>query len=194
MYFLYYKTCILYICTCIFSVKMRGGGGICMLCTCTWMFVLQLPLIHPLPVSPRYVWTCRDGPWSPRYDDAASWYAYDGDEPGRVPSHARPSYRPLLLQPLYGRRHGILWYSDSSWHCASTYVHVLYMYLHVYSYTVFVWPGTCIHVHEEIKNHNSLGRDKQSPDAQDTFWPIPGLISYAGVTGNVGITCHASGA
>ena len=51
------------------------------------------------------------------------------------------------------------------------------------------------HVHE---NHNSLGREqplsldvKQSPNVQDAFWPIPGLISCAGVTGSVGITCHA---
>ena len=35
---------------------------------------------------------------------------------------------------------------------------------------------------------------KQSPDAQDTFWPIPGLISRAGVTGSVGITRHARAA
>ena len=41
------------------------------------------------------------------------------------------------------------------------------------------------------KNHNSLGCEqplgldvKQSPDAQDAFQPIPGLISYAGATGN----------
>jgi len=33
--------------------------------------------------------------------------------------------------------------------------------------------------------------DKQSPNAQDVFQPIPGLISCAGVTGSVGITCHA---
>ena len=53
-------------------------------------------------------------------------------------------------------------------------------------------------VHEYIKNHNSLGRErpsgldvKQSPDVQDVFQPIPGLISCAGVTGSVGITCHA---
>ena len=37
-----------------------------------------------------------------------------------------------------------------------------------------------------------IGLDvKQSPTAQDTFRPIPGLISCAGVTGSVGITCHA---
>ena len=44
------------------------------------------------------------------------------------------------------------------------------------------------------KNHNSLdceqslGLDiKQSPNAQDTFRPIPGLISYAGVIRSVGV-------
>ena len=31
----------------------------------------------------------------------------------------------------------------------------------------------------------------QSPNVQDTFWPMPGLISCAGVTGSVGITRHA---
>ena len=53
-------------------------------------------------------------------------------------------------------------------------------------------------MHESIKNHNSLGREwpsgldvKQSPNAQDTFRPIPGLISCAGVTGSVGVTRHA---
>ena len=46
-----------------------------------------------------------------------------------------------------------------------------------------------------IKNHNSLGCErpsgldaKQSPNVQDAFQPIPGLISCAGVTGSVGIT------
>ena len=46
----------------------------------------------------------------------------------------------------------------------------------------------------KIKNHNSLGHKRplgldvqQSPNAQDTFQPIPGLISCAGVTGSVGI-------
>ena len=53
-------------------------------------------------------------------------------------------------------------------------------------------------VHELIENHNSLGRErplgldvKQSPNAQDTFRPIPGLISCAGVTRSVGYTRHA---
>jgi len=53
-------------------------------------------------------------------------------------------------------------------------------------------------VHEYIENHNSLGRKqpsgldvKQSLNVQDPFRPIPGLISCAGVTGSVGITCHA---
>ena len=45
------------------------------------------------------------------------------------------------------------------------------------------------------ENHNSLGHERplglQSPDVQDTFQPIPGLISCAGVTGSVGITRHA---
>ena len=48
------------------------------------------------------------------------------------------------------------------------------------------------------KNHNSLGCEQplgldvnQSPDAQDAFRPIPGLISCAGATGSVGVTCHA---
>ena len=37
-----------------------------------------------------------------------------------------------------------------------------------------------------------LGVDaKQSPNAQDTFWPILGCT---GVTGSVGITCHACAA
>ena len=48
------------------------------------------------------------------------------------------------------------------------------------------------------KNHNSLGCEQllgldvnQSPDVQDAFRPIPGLISCAGATGSVGVTCHA---
>ena len=48
-----------------------------------------------------------------------------------------------------------------------------------------------------IENHNSLhewpsGLDvKQSPNAQDAYQPIPGLISCAGVTESVGITRYA---
>jgi len=49
--------------------------------------------------------------------------------------------------------------------------------------------------------HNSLGHKwssgldvKQSPNAQDAFRPIPGLISCAGVTRSVGITHHAHAA
>ena len=33
----------------------------------------------------------------------------------------------------------------------------------------------------------------KSPTAQDAFWPIPGLISYAGVTGSmqeIELICH----
>ena len=45
------------------------------------------------------------------------------------------------------------------------------------------------------RNHNSLGCEQldvnQSPDAQDVFRPIPGLISCTGATGSVGVTCHA---
>ena len=47
-------------------------------------------------------------------------------------------------------------------------------------------------------NHNSLGCEQplgldvnQSPDVQDAFRPIPGLISCTGATGSVGVTCHA---
>ena len=36
-----------------------------------------------------------------------------------------------------------------------------------------------------------LGQDvKQSPNAQDTFQPIPGLVSCAEVTESLGITCN----
>ena len=48
--------------------------------------------------------------------------------------------------------------------------------------------------HKHNNNHNALGCErpsgldvKQSPNAQDVFQPIPGLISCAGVTGSVGI-------
>ena len=48
------------------------------------------------------------------------------------------------------------------------------------------------------ENHNSLGCEQplcrdvnQSPDAQDVFWPAPGLVSHTGVTGSVGTTCYA---
>jgi len=43
-------------------------------------------------------------------------------------------------------------------------------------------------IHEE-----RLGNITEKPAAnvQDAFQPIPGLISYAGVTGSVGITRHA---
>jgi len=47
------------------------------------------------------------------------------------------------------------------------------------------------------ESHNSLGHKqpsgldvKQSPNVQDAFRSIPGLISCAGVTGSVGITRH----
>ena len=44
-------------------------------------------------------------------------------------------------------------------------------------------------------NHNSLGCERldveQSPNAQDAFRPMPGLFSCAGVTGSVGVLCHA---
>ena len=67
------------------------------------------------------------------------------------------------------------------------------MYLHVPVADACTCTGARM-----IKNHNSLGREwpsgqdvKQSPNAQDAFRPIPGLISCAGVTGSVGITCHA---
>ena len=48
------------------------------------------------------------------------------------------------------------------------------------------------------ENHNSLGCKQppgldvnQSPNVQDMFLLLPGLISCAGVTGGVGVTCHA---
>jgi len=54
-----------------------------------------------------------------------------------------------------------------------------------------------LHERELIENHSFLGREwpsgldvKQSPNAQDAFRPIPGLISCAGVTESVGITRH----
>ena len=55
-------------------------------------------------------------------------------------------------------------------------------------------PASYVRVSE---NHNSLGYEQspgldvnQSLNAQDTFQPIPGLISCVGVTGSVGATCH----
>ena len=54
-----------------------------------------------------------------------------------------------------------------------------------------------MYIHEYIENHNSLGHErpsgldvKQSPDAQDAFRPIPGLISCAEVTGNTCTCIH----
>ena len=69
----------------------------------------------------------------------------------------------------------------------------------VESLTDKIWCNTStVHMYEYIENHNSLGCKqpsgldvKQSPNAQDVFRPIPGLISCAGVTGSVGITRHA---
>ena len=56
---------------------------------------------------------------------------------------------------------------------------------------------TCMYMRIS-KNYNSLGCEQplgldvnQSPDVQDAFRPIPGLISCAGTTGSVGVTCHA---
>ena len=70
----------------------------------------------------------------------------------------------------------------------------MYMYNHVH---VRICTYTCILGYQSILNHNSLGCErpsgldvKQSPNAQDVFWPIPGLISCAGVTGSVGIQLH----
>ena len=55
-----------------------------------------------------------------------------------------------------------------------------------------------LYVLEVHENHNSLGCEQlsdldvnQSLIVQDMFQPIPGLISCVGVTGSVGITCHA---
>ena len=60
-------------------------------------------------------------------------------------------------------------------------------------------------MYKQIKNYNSLGCErpsgpdiKQSPNLQDMFWPVPGLISYTGVTGSVGVmytlcTCNTGG-
>ena len=53
-----------------------------------------------------------------------------------------------------------------------------------------------MYVHENINNslgcEQPLGLDvNQSPDVQDAYRPIPGLISYAGAIGSVGVTCHA---
>ena len=78
------------------------------------------------------------------------------------------------------------------------YVHVCSVYTHTFVGSVYTCACTCICTYTGIENHNSLRRErpsgldvKQSPNVQDAFRPIPGLISWAGVTGSVGITCHA---
>ena len=55
-------------------------------------------------------------------------------------------------------------------------------------------------VHEQSMNHISLNKKDwltcyaKSPTAQDAFEPIPGLISYTGVTGRWGLLSHARNA
>ena len=53
----------------------------------------------------------------------------------------------------------------------------------------------CYSIPCKYENNNSLGHErppgldvKQSPNAQDVFWPTPGLISCTRVTRGVGIT------
>ena len=74
-------------------------------------------------------------------------------------------------------------------YCLSTSVDVVCVHSALYRIQVYMIIS---------KNHNSLdceqslGLDiKQSPNAQDMFWPIPGLISYAGVIRSVGVLRHA---
>ena len=91
--------------------------------------------------------------------------------------------------------------------CLPLHIHVqdliMYMYMHMYMYMqawgLFVALSSDMHVvmRTSMKDHNSLGHEqcsgldvKQSPNTlnvQDAFWPIPGLISCAGVTECVGI-------
>ena len=42
-----------------------------------------------------------------------------------------------------------------------------------------------------ITPHSEQPSVKQSLNGQDAFWPIPGLLSCAGVTGSVGVLHHA---
>ena len=64
------------------------------------------------------------------------------------------------------------------------------MYMWCYMYNV-----VCMYMRIP-ENHNSLGCEQppgldvnQSLIAQDAFWPILGLISCAGATRSVGVTC-----
>ena len=77
--------------------------------------------------------------------------------------------------------------------CASIWV-----YIQIHYRISIAKAMKTVQIHEQIKNHNSLGCErpsgldvKQSSNAQKAFRPIPGLISCAGVTRSVGITCHA---
>ena len=57
--------------------------------------------------------------------------------------------------------------------------------------------NSVVNIHEQSMNHISLntkGRPRcyvKSPTVQDAFWPIPDVISYAGVTGSWGLLSHA---
>ena len=52
-----------------------------------------------------------------------------------------------------------------------------------------VYVYVCVYVYEQSTNHISLIKQaSKSPTAQDVFWPIPGLISCAEVTGDE--DCH----
>ena len=64
----------------------------------------------------------------------------------------------------------------------------------MYMCTIFVFLAfIVVELGMELsKNHNSLGLDViQSPNTQDMFRLIPGLISCTGMTGSEGNTHHA---
>ena len=65
----------------------------------------------------------------------------------------------------------------------------MYMYIHVCTCTCTLYRNRG----PQLPRPQTILRPrcKQLPNAQDVFWPLPGLSSCAGVTGSVGITRHA---
>ena len=84
-------------------------------------------------------------------------------------------------------------------------MHNIHVHVHImlsivrYTYTYYTLYIHCVVYMKISTNHNSLGCKqplgldvKQSPNAQDAFRPMPGIFSYAGVTGSVDVLRHAT--
>ena len=102
--YMYVRTHILYV-----NIYMHMYHIHVRICSFILHFV-NINLLHALSFTySRDVWTRWDGPWAARYDDASSWNAHDGYGTRGIPAYGWPTHGHVLLQPIYGRGHGILW-------------------------------------------------------------------------------------